>query len=467
VAGAGVILGILLSLVIVVMPGAATFSGANGKIAYSAWDGVGSPKIWVMNADGSGQTKLTNYSDDGPAWSANGQKIAFYSFRDGNAEIYVMNADGSGQTRLTNNAAREDCPAWSPDGQKIAFTSDRNGPNQIYVMNADGSQEQRLTTTAQGNSYPAWSPNGQKIAFTSSRDGNWEIYVMNADGTNQQRITNNSREDSHPKWAPDGQKIVFDSRDTSADIYTINADGSGENRLTNESGAEQFPTWSPDGQKIAFSTTRDGIEEIYAMNTNGSGLTRLTLNSTYDKYPDWQAVVAPTPTATLSTTYFTVQSSTPIGNNVSVSLGSNTNVTFGQILSGGTTTLATTATGPAIPSGFSVGNPPVYYDISTMAPYAGAIDVCITYDPNRFGSQSGLALYHYENGAWRNVTTSVNTNTHVICGRVTSLSPFAIMMATPAEAPEPGSLLLLAGGLASLGGWTAFRSHFGRQRDNH
>ena len=75
-------------------------------------------------------------------------------------------------------------PAWSPDGQKIAFTSNRDGGGNdwdIYVMNADGSDIARLTDGA-GNEYPAWSPDGQKIAFSSDRGGDSDIYVMNADG---------------------------------------------------------------------------------------------------------------------------------------------------------------------------------------------------------------------------------------------------------------------------------------------
>jgi dipeptidyl aminopeptidase/acylaminoacyl peptidase len=75
---------------------------------------------------------------------ANG-KIAFTSDRDGNSEIYVMNADGSGQTRLTNDGAIDNEPVWSPDGTKIAFWTERNGPAEIYVMNADGSGQINLT----------------------------------------------------------------------------------------------------------------------------------------------------------------------------------------------------------------------------------------------------------------------------------------------------------------------------------
>ena len=84
-------------------------------------------------------------SDFYPAWSPDGTKIAFTSDRDGIPKIYVMNADGTNQTRITDNPASDEAPAWSPDGSKIAFTSDRDGNPEIYVMNADGTDQTRLT----------------------------------------------------------------------------------------------------------------------------------------------------------------------------------------------------------------------------------------------------------------------------------------------------------------------------------
>ncbi len=84
-------------------------------------------------------------------------RIAFSSDRDGNYEIYVMNADGSGQTRLTDNEALEWFPTWSPDGRRIAFSSDRDGNWDIYVMNADGSGQTRLTDNEGWDLLPSWS----------------------------------------------------------------------------------------------------------------------------------------------------------------------------------------------------------------------------------------------------------------------------------------------------------------------
>jgi hypothetical protein len=118
------------------------------------------------------------------AWAQAG-RIAFISKRDGNWEIYVMNADGSGQTNLTNNPAHDWGPSWSPDGRRIAFYSDRDGNWEIYVMNADGSGQTNLTNNPADDWGPSWSPDGRRIAFFSDRDGNREIYVMNADGSGQ------------------------------------------------------------------------------------------------------------------------------------------------------------------------------------------------------------------------------------------------------------------------------------------
>jgi hypothetical protein len=132
----------------------------------------------------------------------------FTSNRDGNEEIYSMNADGSGQTRLTTNPARDYGPYWSPDGGKIVFQSERDGNSEIYVMNADGTGQQRLTTNPAVDSSPAWSPDGSKIAFHSNRNGNFEIYVMDgatgdAGGTIPPTdLTNNPALDKFPDWQP-------------------------------------------------------------------------------------------------------------------------------------------------------------------------------------------------------------------------------------------------------------------------
>ena len=223
-------------------------------------------------------------------------RIAFHSNRDGNWNIYVMNPDGSGQTRLTDNPAADSWPSWSPDGRRITFISSRDDPDpndddriwNIYVMNEDGSDQTRLTNNSAWHSLPRWSPDGRRIAFQSYLDGDWEIFLMNAGGSGQIRLTDNSAGDAEPSWSPDGRRIAFQSnRDENAEIYVMNADGSGQTRLTNEAANDRFPSWSPDGQRIAFYSYRDENWEVYVMNAEGSGQTRLTDNPARDIRPSW------------------------------------------------------------------------------------------------------------------------------------------------------------------------------------
>ena len=225
-------------------------------------------------------------------------RIAFHSNCDGNWNIYVMNADGSGQTRLTDNPAVDSWPSWSPDGRRITFISSRDDPDpndddrivDIYVMNADGSGQTRLTNSSAWHSLPRWSPDGHRIAFQSYRDENWEIYVMNADGSGLTRLTDNSAVDGRPSWSPDAQRIAFYSTvDENAEIYVVNADGSDQKNITNNSANDWSPTWSPDGGRIAFHSHRDGNSEIYVMNADGSGQTRLTDNPARDIRPVWSS----------------------------------------------------------------------------------------------------------------------------------------------------------------------------------
>jgi len=199
-------------------------------------------------------------------------KIAFYSDRDDNNETYIMNADGSNQTRLTNQPGSDHFPALSPDGRRIAFVSERDGNAEIYVMTADGTDQTRLTFDPAEDRLPAWSPDSTKIAFNSDRAGNLDLYAMNADGSNLVRLTSSSARDGHATWSPDGRWIAFNSGPTQDEweIYTIAATGGNWLRLTQNSVIDWSPTWSPDGRHILFLSKRPSNADIYLMETDGS-----------------------------------------------------------------------------------------------------------------------------------------------------------------------------------------------------
>ena len=135
--------------------------------------------------------------DHVPQWSPDGTKITFQSHvGPSKDEIYVMNADGSVQTPLTNDTNYDWGPTWSPDGTKIAFESVRNNRRQIFTINPDGTGQTQLTSGSNGSSSPVWSPDGKRIGYSdniSSPGINTpELWAMNRDGTGKTRLTTDS-----------------------------------------------------------------------------------------------------------------------------------------------------------------------------------------------------------------------------------------------------------------------------------
>ena len=134
-------------------------SPSGRQILFARATPVEPPKLWLMNVDGTGQRQLTPagpWEDIDPAWSVDGRQIAFSSNRLGSFEIFLMDADGSNPTALTNQAGFDWTPTFSPDNRYIAWTASRAGNPDVWVMNKDGSGKTRLTTDPAFDGFPDW-----------------------------------------------------------------------------------------------------------------------------------------------------------------------------------------------------------------------------------------------------------------------------------------------------------------------
>ena len=185
------------------------------------------------------------------------------------------------------------------------------------------------------------------------------------------------------------------------------------------------------GGSGSFSRSVFGLEAIGGPADPGHAMTAL--------------VIVPDGPTSEHSACFTITNTAPgTGSMVSLtdpSTGTGADLTFDDVSAGGVTTYQVTDTAPAVPSGFEIGDPPVFYDISTTAAFSGNVEVCLRYDEAAIGiPEMDLRLLHYDSGTamWEDATTTVDLVSNVICGSVTSLSPFAIAHMTTAGVGSGG-----------------------------
>jgi Tol biopolymer transport system component len=421
-------------------------------------------------------------TSDPPAVSADGRLVAFASVStnlvpadtNDTRDVFVRDRQTGTTARVSVNSAGEqgnsvsgdeNSFSFSGDGRYVAFTSmasnlvagDTNDVRDTFVYDRLTGAIERVSVNSageQGNVQVAdehgssLSADGRFVVFSAGGNSNFvpgddngalDVFVHDRVTGTTERVSvssagvqgnGSSRNSYTPSISADGRYVVFGS--SASNLVPGDTNGNPDvfvrDRLLGTT--ERVSVGTPSSQGNAFSSqetiSADGRFIAFA-----SSATNLVLGDTNG---ETDVFVRDRSSNTVPGVDVEVNPIDPVSGTAPATL------VFDEVTTPGTTSLVTSTGGPAPPDGFALGDPPIYYELTTTAVFAGPIAVCINYPEGVFEDETQLRLWHFENGTWVDQTSpgSLDTVANVICAQVTSLSPFVILESIDMTAPTLG-----------------------------
>ncbi len=219
--------------------------------------------------------QLTDLSgvQDAPNLSPDGKSLLYVANDGGDEDIFLLRVGGENAINLTEVFKSNDYdPAFSPDGERIAFGSDREGGG-LFVMGATGESPKKI---ASEGAHPSWSPDGRKIVYSTERVINplsrstiASLWVVEVASGEKKRIYEGDA--AQPVWSPSGKRIAFFAvNEGQRDLGTTPADGGTLTSVTNDPAADWDPFWSPDDRWLYFFSDRRGGPDLWRISVDGA-----------------------------------------------------------------------------------------------------------------------------------------------------------------------------------------------------
>jgi len=274
---------------------------AASRIAFTRRFDDGTQEIYVIDSDGENLRRITRFEDLtlSPAWSPDGTRLSFVSYRSGDPELYEMDLT-TGEDRMidTGESGQPITPRYHPDGRHLAFAL--VGGERPGIFTYDLLEEcclRRVTGGRWDDLSPSYSPDGGQMAFNSNRlgVGTPQIYVMPSDGGEPDLLSpyvyGEGGYFTSPDWSPTGDRVAFHGRIDRGRYHILVADledgGRRVLQLTAE-GNNEDPRWAPDGRHLVFVGERSYGSGLFVVDA-ATGRIRTLLGGMRVRVPDWSS----------------------------------------------------------------------------------------------------------------------------------------------------------------------------------